>query len=79
MGNMIARLPDINLQDHLICFTKVFSSTPLFSFSIMNQLRISQLEVATKVPVKFRYPFFVQMHWFVLERYVAMCTGKERE
>ena len=45
----------------------------------MNQLRISQLEVATKVPVKFRYPFFVQMHWFVLERYVAMCTGKERE
>jgi len=28
-----------------------------------------------QVPMKFRYPFYGEIHWYVLERYVHSLTG----
>ena len=30
-----------------------------------------------KVPTKFRYPLFKELHWYVLERYISCVMGKE--
>lgn len=54
----------------------VFGGNFLHSFAIDKQLRVSQAEDTTKVPTKFRYPFYIEIHWYVLERYVHCLTGK---
>ncbi|XP_044738222.1 jmjC domain-containing histone demethylation protein 1-like isoform X2 [Chrysoperla carnea] len=48
----------------------VFGGNFLHSYGIEKQLQIAQVEDATKVPQKFRYPYFTEMLWYVLERYV---------
>ncbi|XP_071566399.1 jmjC domain-containing histone demethylation protein 1 [Temnothorax nylanderi] len=48
----------------------VFGGNFLHSFGIEKQLKVAQVEEHTKVPQKFRYPFFTEMLWYVLERYV---------
>lgn len=53
----------------------VFGGNFLHSFSIETQLRIAQLEDATRVPNKFRFPFYTEMLWYVLERYVQALLG----
>ncbi|KAH1011633.1 jmjC domain-containing histone demethylation protein 1 isoform X1 [Dendroctonus ponderosae] len=53
----------------------VFGGNFLHSFGIEKQLRIAQVEDNTKVPQKFRYPFFTEMLWYVLERYVHCLLG----
>ncbi len=54
----------------------VFGGNILHSFHIHRQLRVAQIEDRTHVPFKFRYPFFWEMNWFALERYVHTLTGK---
>ncbi|XP_015787809.1 lysine-specific demethylase 2A [Tetranychus urticae] len=54
----------------------VFGGNFLHSFAIEKQLRIAQVEDITKVPAKFRYPFYHEMLWYVLQRYVYCLTGK---
>uniref|UniRef100_H3AY59 Lysine demethylase 2A n=1 Tax=Latimeria chalumnae TaxID=7897 RepID=H3AY59_LATCH len=66
---------------HFLCFsgwihavytpqdTLVFGGNFLHSFNIPMQLRIYSIEDRTRVPVKFRYPFYYEMCWYVLERY----------
>ena len=54
----------------------VFGGNFLHSFAIEKQLRVAQVEDTTKVPSKFRYPFYNEMLWYVLERYVHCLTGK---
>lgn len=54
----------------------VFGGNFLHSFAIEKQLRVAQVEDTTKVPSKFRYPFYNEMLWYVLERYVYCLTGK---
>uniref|UniRef100_A0A1B6CUI0 [histone H3]-dimethyl-L-lysine(36) demethylase n=1 Tax=Clastoptera arizonana TaxID=38151 RepID=A0A1B6CUI0_9HEMI len=54
----------------------VFGGNFLHSFGISKQLRIAQVEDTTHVPQKFRYPFFTEMLWYVLERYVYCLLGK---
>ncbi|XP_001606028.1 jmjC domain-containing histone demethylation protein 1 [Nasonia vitripennis] len=54
----------------------VFGGNFLHSFGIDKQLRVAQVEEATKVPHKFRYPFFTEMLWYVLERYVHVLLGR---
>lgn len=54
----------------------VFGGNFLHSFAIEKQLRVAQAEDTTKVPSKFRYPFYIEMHWYALERYVNCLTGK---
>ncbi|CAH1115324.1 unnamed protein product [Psylliodes chrysocephalus] len=53
----------------------VFGGNFLHSYGIDKQLKIAQVEDATKVPQKFRYPFFTEMLWYVLERYVHCLLG----
>ncbi|XP_071513076.1 lysine-specific demethylase 2A-like isoform X3 [Panulirus ornatus] len=54
----------------------VFGGNFLHSFGIEKQLRVAQVEDATHVPSKFRYPFFTEMLWYVLERYVHVLLGR---
>ncbi|BGP57963.1 JmjC domain-containing histone demethylation protein 1 [Rhodotorula sphaerocarpa] len=41
----------------------------LHSLNIPTQLRVYEIELATKVPRKFRYPHFVKLLWFVARHY----------
>ncbi|XP_052126433.1 jmjC domain-containing histone demethylation protein 1 [Frankliniella occidentalis] len=54
----------------------VFGGNFLHAFSIEKQLRIAQVEDTTHVPQKFRYPFFTELLWYVLERYVHCVLGR---
>ncbi|XP_051541244.1 lysine-specific demethylase 2B-like isoform X2 [Myxocyprinus asiaticus] len=54
--------------------TLVFGGNILHSFNIPMQLTIYEIENRTKVHSKFRYPFFYEMCWYVLERYVNCLT-----
>lgn len=55
----------------------VFGGNFLHSYSITKQLKIAQVEDSTKVPIKFRYPFFTEMLWYVLAKYVAQLLGRD--
>uniref|UniRef100_A0A7N8YEW5 [histone H3]-dimethyl-L-lysine(36) demethylase n=1 Tax=Mastacembelus armatus TaxID=205130 RepID=A0A7N8YEW5_9TELE len=52
----------------------VFGGNFLHSFNIPMQLNICNIEDRTRVPVKFRFPFYYEMCWYTLERYVFSLT-----
>lgn len=54
----------------------VFGGNFLHSFGILKQLKIAKVEDTTKVPQKFRYPFFTEMLWYVLAKYVHTLLGR---
>ena len=54
----------------------VFGGNFLHSYAIEKQLRVAQVEDTTRVKSKFRYPFYIELHWYLLERYVHCLTGK---
>ena len=54
----------------------MFGGNFLHSFAIEKQLQVAHIEEVTHVPSKFRSPFFTEMLWFVLERYIHCTTGK---
>ncbi|XP_041095298.1 lysine-specific demethylase 2A-like [Polyodon spathula] len=56
--------------------TLVFGGNFLHSFNIPMQLHIYNIEDRTRVPAKFRYPFYYEMCWYVLERYLYSLTSK---
>uniref|UniRef100_G1P3W0 Lysine-specific demethylase 2B n=1 Tax=Myotis lucifugus TaxID=59463 RepID=G1P3W0_MYOLU len=56
--------------------TLVFGGNFLHSFNIPMQLKIYNIEDRTRVPNKFRYPFYYEMCWYVLERYVYCITNR---
>ncbi|XP_043938154.1 lysine-specific demethylase 2A-like [Protopterus annectens] len=56
--------------------TLVFGGNFLHSFNIPMQLKIYNIEDRIRVPSKFRYPFYYEMCWYVLERYVHSLTGR---
>lgn len=53
----------------------VFGGNFLHNYGIEKQLRIAEIEDATHVPLKFRYPFYREMLWYVLQRYVSCLLG----
>ena len=55
----------------------VFGGNFLHSFGIENQLKVSKIEDSTKVPIKFRYPFYTEILWYVVQHYVHCLTGKD--
>uniref|UniRef100_A0A8B9KGD7 [histone H3]-dimethyl-L-lysine(36) demethylase n=1 Tax=Astyanax mexicanus TaxID=7994 RepID=A0A8B9KGD7_ASTMX len=55
--------------------TLVFGGNFLHSFNISMQLNIYSIEDRTRVPTKFRYPFYYEMCWYVLERYLYSLTN----
>lgn len=59
------------------CDSLVFGGNFLHSFGIELQLRIWEVETKTHVPMKFRYPFFMELHWYVLERYLYVLSGRK--
>ncbi|CAL1543944.1 unnamed protein product [Lymnaea stagnalis] len=54
----------------------VFGGNFLHSFNIENQLLVSRVEDKTYVPSKFRYPFFSEIMWYVVDRYLSCLTGR---
>ncbi|XP_031748498.1 lysine-specific demethylase 2B isoform X3 [Xenopus tropicalis] len=54
----------------------VFGGNILHSFNIPMQLRVYEIEDRTRVHAKFRYPFYYEMCWYVLERYVCSLTRR---
>ncbi|KAM9329343.1 lysine-specific demethylase 2B [Gastrophryne carolinensis] len=54
----------------------VFGGNILHSFNIPMQLRVYEIEDRTRVHAKFRYPFYYEMCWYVLERYVCTLTNR---
>ncbi|PLW13949.1 hypothetical protein PCANC_13963 [Puccinia coronata f. sp. avenae] len=55
----------------------VFGGNFLHSLNIPLQLRIHQIENNTKVPKKFRFPFFLPMLWFVACHYLRKLENDE--
>lgn len=55
----------------------VFGGNFLHSFGIENQLKVSKIEDATKVPIKFRYPFYTEILWYVVQHYVYCLMKKD--
>ncbi|CAF0956837.1 unnamed protein product [Brachionus calyciflorus] len=53
----------------------VFGGNFLHSFNAKMQLKVYNIESKTKVPQQYRYPFFLEIIWFALERYVHCLTG----
>lgn len=47
----------------------VFGGNYLHSLNIPIQLRVHEIENHTKVPKKFRFPFFIRMLWYVADHY----------
>ena len=54
----------------------VFGGNFLHSFAIEKQLRVAQIEELTKVPNKFRFPFFTELQWYALDKYVWALLGR---
>jgi len=54
----------------------VFGGNFLHSYSIECQIRCAQIEEAIKVPHKFRYPFFTELQWYALDKYVYALLGR---
>ncbi|KAM6902108.1 lysine (K)-specific demethylase 2Bb [Xenentodon cancila] len=54
----------------------VFGGNILHSFNIPMQLTIHEIENRTKVHSKFRFPFYYEMCWYVLERYLHCLTKR---
>ncbi|XP_031560229.1 lysine-specific demethylase 2B-like [Actinia tenebrosa] len=59
--------------------TLVFGGNFLHSYSIKEQIRISQIEDVTKVPQKFRYPFYGEIMWYVAEKYTRLLRKDKEE
>ncbi|KAG0740507.1 hypothetical protein G6F62_006965 [Rhizopus arrhizus] len=41
----------------------------LHSFNAATQLRVYQIEQATDVPIKFRFPYYKKLNWYALEKF----------
>lgn len=54
----------------------VFGGNFLHSFAIEKQIRVAQIEEMTKVPQKFRFPFFTELQWYTLDKYVYHLLGR---
>lgn len=54
----------------------VFGGNFLHSFAIEKQIRVAQIEEITKVPQKFRFPFFTELQWYALDKYVYHLLGR---
>ena len=54
----------------------VFGGNFLHPYAIERQLKIAQLEETLKVPHKYRFPFFTEMMWWVLDRYCYHLLGR---
>ncbi|UYV65445.1 KDM2A [Cordylochernes scorpioides] len=79
-GDTVPKCARVNLEQGYTFFipsdSLVFGGNFLHSFGIEQQLRISEVEDLTKVPFKFRYPFYQELLWYVLQRYLHCVANK---
>ena len=54
----------------------VFGGNFLHSFAIEKQIRVAQIEEMTKVPQKFRFPYFTELQWYALDKYAYALLGR---
>ena len=54
----------------------VFGGNFIHSFAVEKQLQVAHIEEVTRVPQKFRFPFFTEMLWYMLDRYVHCLYGR---
>ncbi|KAI9056652.1 Clavaminate synthase-like protein [Trametes sanguinea] len=57
--------------------TLVFGGNFLHSYNVPTQLRVREIEIATHVPKKFRFPYFVKLCWYAGEKYLRDLKAKE--
>ncbi|RPD65805.1 Clavaminate synthase-like protein [Lentinus tigrinus ALCF2SS1-7] len=57
--------------------TLVFGGNFLHSYNVPTQLRVREIELATHVPKKFRFPYFVKLCWYAGEKYLRDLKAKE--
>eukprot|EP00795_Rhopilema_esculentum_P015221 gene15221-6425_t len=50
----------------------VFGGNFIHSYSISQQIQVSEIEHRTKVPNRFRFPFYPQIHWYAAKRYTEL-------
>lgn len=50
--------------------TLVFGGNFLHSYDVVTQLRVREIEIATQVPKKFRFPMFTKLCWYVGDKYL---------
>jgi len=53
----------------------VFGGNFLNSFKIPMQIQVWTIERKVRVPDRFRYPYFIESMWYLIERYVHCLTG----
>ncbi|TRY62626.1 hypothetical protein TCAL_16657 [Tigriopus californicus] len=58
--------------------TIAFRGKFLHSFGIEKQLQAAYIEEVLKIPQERRYPFFTELQWYVLDRYVHCVLGRTR-
>jgi F-box/leucine-rich repeat protein 10/11 len=54
----------------------IFGGNFLHSFGMEKQLQVAHIEEVTRVPNKFRFPFFTEMLWYLLDRYIHCLYGR---
>jgi len=57
--------------------TLVFGGNFLHSYNMATQLRVREIEIATHVPKKFRFPFFAKLCWYAGEKYLRDLKARE--
>ncbi|KAH9946403.1 Clavaminate synthase-like protein [Epithele typhae] len=57
--------------------TLVFGGNFLHSYNVPMQLRVREIEIATHVPKKFRFPQFSRLCWYAAEKYIRDLKAKE--
>ncbi|KAF8163101.1 jumonji superfamily protein [Crassisporium funariophilum] len=50
--------------------TLVFGGNFLHSYAVETQIRVRNIEIATQVPKKFRFPMFSRLCWYVGDKYL---------
>ncbi|KAF8840982.1 Clavaminate synthase-like protein [Paxillus ammoniavirescens] len=55
----------------------VFGGNFLHSYNVGTQLKVIDIEKATRVPKKFRFPYFTKLCWYVADKYLRDLKVKE--
>ncbi|KAF7971632.1 hypothetical protein HWV62_24129 [Athelia sp. TMB] len=55
----------------------VFGGNFLHSYNMSTQLRVRNIEIATHVPKKFRFPMFAKLCWYAADKYLRDIKAKE--
>jgi len=54
----------------------VFGGNFLHPYCIERFLKVAQIEEVTKVPQKYRFPFYTELLWYVLDKYAYALLGR---